>query len=233
MIKLSKKTLAILIIVVLSPVLVPLLFLAGSALMAGVYWLFGYYVNIPGWRMGQIAAEKESVEECELLRKTWYFGGFDSGDMHRSECIHTYASLTLDPTACELLLPSDYGWSCLGEVSGKLFEEEPCSYSSVRDRVYCNKHFSEGELALDHPQMENCDLYTRKDLREWCHYQRTFAQKNIYECGDITNPVVYDDCQYSYALKSDDINLCSPILDPSRRSFCEFRVKMALKYSAK
>jgi len=97
MIKLSKKTLAILIIVVLSPVLVPLLFLAGSALMAGVYWLFGYYVNIPGWRMGQIAAEKESVEECELLRKTWYFGGFDSGDMHRSECIHTYASSTQPP----------------------------------------------------------------------------------------------------------------------------------------
>ena len=233
MIKLSKKTLAILIIVVLSPVLVPLLFLAGSALMAGIYWSFGYYVNMPGWKMGQIAAEKESVEECELLRKTWYFGGFDSGDMHRSECIHTYASLTLDPTACELLLPSDYGWSCLGAVEEKLFVGDPCYYSPVRDDVYCNKNYSEGELTIEHPQMDNCSLYQRNDLREWCHYERTLTSKDVHECDSITHPVVYDNCEYSHALKLKDLSFCSPIKDPSRRSFCEFRVKMAVKYSGK
>ncbi|HIH22618.1 TPA: hypothetical protein HA238_02735 [Candidatus Micrarchaeota archaeon] len=195
--------------------------------------VMGYPVDISPSELAEtIVSENGDPLKCRKLQQTVPTMG-PSLTEQRMSCFFKLAQLTRDPAICEYLLPSDYGWSCLGEVSGKLFEEEPCSYSSVRDRVYCNKHFSEGELALDHPQMENCDLYTRKDLREWCHYQRTFAQKNIYECGDITNPVVYDDCQYSYALKSDDINLCSPILDPSRRSFCEFRVKMALKYSAK
>src|SRR3989338_40717 len=233
MIKFSKKTLAILIIVVLSPVLVPLLFLAGSALMAGIYWSFGYYVNIPGWKMGQIAAEKESVEECELLRKTWYFGGFDSGDMHRSECIHTYASLTLDPLACELLLPSDYGLSCLGEVASSLFNGKPCRYSEPQDNLYCNKNFSEGELTIDHPQVDNCDLYNRSDLKDWCHFERTKRFKEIYECNFVKHEIVKDYCEYNYALKMRDPSLCSPIKAPSRRSFCEFRVKMAVEYSGK
>ena len=215
MIKFSKKTLAILIIVVLSPVLVPLLFLAGSALMAGIYWSFGYYVNMPGWKMGQIAAEKESVEECELLRKTWYFGGFDSGDMHRSECIHTYASLTLDPLACELLLPSDYGWSCLGASS----EKKPCLFD-FKDPPEIRGN---GIIAPMSQCINGDNIITNNTC---CKIARIAFYEENTNCSSLDAPQNFiDQCHNELAVKLGDGKECKLIKNDNIRIGCEIRVK--------
>ena len=198
-----------------------------------ILWILGYeFSEGPDVLAEKLINEKRPAKDCFLYR-TLDLGPRPTTYELQMECVYEYASLTLDPTACELLLPSDYGWSCLGAVEEKLFLGDPCYYSPVRDDVYCNKNYSEGELTIEHPQMDNCSLYQRNDLREWCHYERTLTSKDVHECDSITHPVVYDNCEYSHALKLKDLSFCSPIKDPSRRSFCEFRVKMAVKYSGK
>ena len=228
MIKFSKKTLAILIIVVLSPVLVPLLFLAGSALMAGIYWSFGYYVNIPGWKMGQIAAEKESVEECELLRKTWYFGGFDSGDMHRSECIHTYASLTLDPTACELLMPSEYGFSCIGAAEGA---QRLCSIDYGR-KVGWGSYLDDTRKEAS---IEDCLAGNIKDKigKRCCHISMIANIRDFNDCSQLSeDKTFFDECIHQLALKNGDAGICKSIIDSRSRVACSLRAKYKFALSS-
>ena len=221
-----RKILLIFVGIVLTP-----LFLYAS--YGAILWILGYeFSDGPDVLAEKLINEKRPAKDCFLYR-TLDLGPRPTTYELQMECVYDYASLTLDPTACELLLPSDYGWSCLGAVEEKLFLGDPCYYSPVRDDVYCNKNYSEGELTIEHPQMDNCSLYQRNDLREWCHYERTLTSKDVHECDSITHPVVYDNCEYSHALKLKDLSFCSPIKDPSRRSFCEFRVKMAVKYSGK
>ena len=221
-----RKILLIFVGIVLTP-----LFLYAS--YGAILWILGYeFSDGPDVLAEKLINEKRPAKDCFLYR-TLDLGPRPTTYELQMECVYEYASLTLDPTACELLLPSDYGWSCLGEVASSLFNGKPCRYSEPQDNLYCNKNFSEGELTIDHPQVDNCDLYNRSDLKDWCHFERTKRFKEIYECNFVKHEIVKDYCEYNYALKMRDPSLCSPIKDPSRRSFCEFRGKIAVKYSGK
>ena len=120
----------------------------------------GYYVDNTGGEIGRLAAGKRMFL---CVKKSLFIHIFGPSTVsRRRECVYTYASLTKDPSACELLMPSDYGFSCLGEVEGKLFSGEPCYYSAVRKDVYCNTKYSEGELSIDNPQIENVVITNAK-----------------------------------------------------------------------
>ncbi|MBU0458068.1 hypothetical protein KJ652_06565 [Patescibacteria group bacterium] len=172
--------------------------------------------------------EGKSANNC--LKIIRFFPNYPPLGVIQSGCIHEYASLTKDPSACELLLPSSYGWSCLGAVEEKLFLGDPCYYSTVRNRVYCNRKYSEGELTIEDPQMNNCSSYERNDLREWCHFERTARIAYAHECDQITHPVVYDNCEYNYAIKMKDIKYCSAIKEPERQNMCKVYLEMVEKY---
>jgi len=198
-----------------------------------VYVYPRYYI-LDGSRTGtdiaeEILANKRSPTECSHVLDFDPFPS-PSADEQSRLCVYMYAKLTQDPSACELLLPSEYGWSCLGEISGAVFEGKPCRFSSVRDDVYCNKNFSEGELTIEHPQIENCLLYKRKDLQEWCHFERTAKLKETHECSVISHLIVRDYCEYNYAIKMRDPHLCSAVKDEKRRDFCTTYVSLSVKY---
>ena len=215
-------------------------FVKGSFLLillasfAGYIWIsvFGWhrpYINWMPWELADyLVKHQRSYRECDDL--IWFEIMSPTEADQRAGCIYEYAKLTQDPSACELLLPSDYGWSCLGEISGAVFEGKPCRYSSVSDDVYCNKSFSEGELTIEHPQMENCSLYKRNDLREWCYFERTAQLKETHECNAISHPIVHDYCEYNYAIKMRDPLLCSAVKDKKRQDFCTTYVSLSVKY---
>ena len=153
-----------------------------------------------------------------------------TGELRRL-CVYKVAKFSQDPSACELLLPSDYGWSCLGAVEEKLFSGRLCTRSGALDHpvVYCNRE-SEGELTIDRPQIEDCSQYKRKDLREWCYDARTELLDGAHDCQNITRDVVRDFCEYNYAIKMKDPLLCSSVKDGKRREFCMTYVSLSVKY---
>ena len=212
-------------IVAIPVILVLLLLGRGIALQ-----MMGYPVDIPPSDLAEaIAAEGGDPLLCRRLQQTVPTMG-PSLTEKRMLCFYLLAQRLKDPSVCELLMPSEYGWSCLGEVHQKIFKEIPCWYSTVNDRTFCNEFYSEGELTIEHPQMKDCSVYLRKDLREWCHYERTTRMKGVHDCDQITHPVVYDNCGYSYALKERDPALCAPIKDEKRRDFCTLYVELSVKY---
>ncbi|HLC66945.1 MAG TPA: hypothetical protein VJK52_04870 [Candidatus Nanoarchaeia archaeon] len=194
--------------------------------------VFGYFPGNPGWEVAEIAVSKgKGVEECKQILGVPWIGMGPSTSEQRRDCILEYAKLSKDPFVCELLMPSEYGFSCLGEVEGKLFAGEPCYYSAVRKDVYCNSKYSEGELTIDNPQIEKCSNYQRKDLQEWCYLERTKRLNGIRDCDSIEKySVLKDDCEFFNALKEKDSKLCASIQDSKRRNYCVLRVDVAIKY---
>lgn len=154
---------------------------------------------------------------------------YPTESQHQTGCVSQVAFLKKDPSACELLMPSDYAWDCLGSVENQLYKGITCVYNKGSDDVYCNQFYSEGEIELKNPQIENCSLYQRKDLREWCHLERT-KRLEAYECSSISNEVMHDYCHLQYAIKRGGVEFCAASLKDDRRAFCEERVRMSTRY---
>ena len=202
-------------------------------LVAAVAWvpLFGPhrpYVNWAPWDLAEYLAErKRPAREC--LDLIWFEILSPTAAEQRQLCIYTYASLTKDPTACELLLPSDYGWSCFGGISGPLFSGRPCILFDDGE-LYCNEIFGEGELRMQNPNFTNCGTYGRTDVKDACHLERTANLPSIHECNLISNVVMYDRCEFEYSIKEKSPSLCEVIKNDNRRSYCQFYVQMVVKY---
>ncbi|MBU1956904.1 hypothetical protein KJ680_00700 [bacterium] len=79
--------------------------------------LVGYKVNNDSGEVAEIAAREGNIELCDKIINYGIFG--PPSDESRMHCVYRYASLTKDPSACDLLMPSSYGWSCLGAARKK------------------------------------------------------------------------------------------------------------------
>ena len=186
------------------------------------------YINWNPYTLAQhIVNEGRSPDECWNLVVLDPFGPQPA--QLRAGCVYQVAMLTLNPSVCELLLPSDYGLECLSTVGGKLFSGQPCYFTS-RNEVYCNRNSPEGEVLLTKPEIGNCATYQRKDLREWCWGTRTWWLPGIHECGYINHPIVRYECEEGYAFKEKDASFCSAIQNEERKQYCEIRVSTWLKY---
>lgn len=218
---LAKKRLALIgLVIVFLPVWLPLTLRA-----------LGFYVNEPGWWVAERLVEKsQGVEKCKkTLIMPWYIFS-PSGSDQRDTCIYTYAELTRNPSICELLLPREYGLACLSTTWGKIMGDLPCVKVDGKNWVSCDQQGGNDPIRVDNPQIESCNLYTRNDLREWCHYSRSAYLKDMYECMEIETTLVRDDCEMSYAFKQKDSSLCSAVQDEKRRQYCEIRINTWLQY---
>lgn len=189
----------------------------------------GYEFELPEVLADKIVRENKPAEDCYSLL-TWDLGPRPPLSDLQHRCIREVAVLRKDPITCELMIPNEYGLACLSEVGGLLSGDIPCGGTYGRNEVYCNQAYSEGELLIQNPKIENCILYERNDLREWCHYKRTRTMKNIYECNQIKRISVYDECEEAYAFKQKDPSLCESVKDEKRKKYCEIRINTWLKY---
>jgi hypothetical protein len=204
------------------------LLVLGAATWLRVFGPHRPYIDRDPVELAEYLVEHQrSPKECWDLVVLDFFGPQPA--TQRASCIFHVAQLTLDPSVCEYLLPSEHALACLSEVGGTIFEGHPCT-NIVSDGVYCNKTFSEGELTIEHAQIQNCSLYKRNDLQEWCMSLRTRELSNVHECQAILNPVIHDECEEGYAFKQKDPSLCAAVKDEKRRTYCEIRINAWLKY---
>ncbi len=186
-----KKVLLALIILVLVPLWVPIVLDAA-----------GFYVNIPGWKIAETAAEKHDVRICKKIwimpwREIFSPSSFDQMET----CIHEYARITKDPTICNLLMPSEYGLACISNLWLQAAPGEGCGWNVKDDTIYECRHGND-ELLL---QSKNC---------------KTFAK----------NPKQFSACIESFAERNHDLEQCKEIPDQFIRTFCETKIEAWFKY---
>lgn len=194
--------------------------------------ILGYFPNETGGPVAEkLVEQKRPPSDCEKIINILPEPFSPTVQEQRATCLYDYADLTHDIRACEFLLPSDYGWDCVGMIKGEIFPEA-CFFSEVTKDLYCNAEYSEGELTIKNPQLKNCAIYQRQDLRDWCHFKRTFNSDKVNECDAIQADFMKDRCQYSIALKKDNTDLCKLISDKKRRDFCVTHINLWLKYAS-
>ena len=128
---------------------------------------------------------------------------------------------------CEAMLPSDYGWSCIGTVTSRLYKY-PCSYYSS-GHIYCNETYSSRERTIEPAQIEDCSLYEDQEVRGTCHWART-REKGVYECSQIENEMLHDRCQFDFASMQKDSSVCVTISDTKKREHCEYVATLRKEY---
>ena len=194
--------------------------------LAAVYVWPGYYVLGVSRNGSDIAEDIIRREKgAETCKRILDFDPFPSpsAEEQTSLCIHEYAKLTKDPSACELLLPGEYGWDCLGTVASLLNTGSGCS-SYASGEILCASGVKGRSVGVD-----DCKLYHGKDLQFWCYIERTRTLEGVNDCQKISDeyPLVKDECSRWYAYKKKDPSLCSLVRDDKLRKICELKIKYA------
>ena len=97
---------------------------------------------------------------------------------HRRSCIFEVARMSKDSTTCKLLLPSEYGISCIGETVTQLYSENPGM--GFFDYELCGHVFDE--------PLKN----------DWCTYSKVHLDVNPALCEEIDNEILRTSCTMKF-----------------------------------
>jgi hypothetical protein len=182
---------------------------------------FGYFPGGHFPTIAKYAAERGDVSLChKIIALPWPTIGGPSVADARLSCIHDYASLTKDPAVCELLMPSEYGWACVGAA----MEREPCVFVADAARTVKGQGIvTTYDACLTGPPVTKnhvCCAMARVVFEE---------ENNVDDCSAFPTNSLRDQCHREMAIKEADISSCALIMNTNIRSACEVQVR-ALKY---
>lgn len=206
---------------------VPVAVVGGMFAIIDVELWLGYF---PGgtYHLAETAASQRNVTLCrKILDVPWNFilgFGPPAGQM-RADCIHEYATLTKDPSACKLLMPSAYGLDCVGEAEK---HDLPCNTN-------VNPPYSVFWMEDGSEHFQNLRECMRLDPsrsalgNQCCQVAQVAFLKNHDDCSPLAgNPPVHDRCLYELAWKLRDARYCDGITNANARAACDIQTK-ALK----
>src|SRR3989338_2790092 len=198
-------------IVAIPVILVLLLLGRGIALQ-----MMGYPVDIPPSDLAEaIASEGGDPLLCRRLQQTVPTMG-PSLTEKRMLCFYLLAQKLKDPSVCELLMPSENGFSCIGTARVK----EPCGFGYYANpRVQGNGIIATLEECISGPPEIRANAC--------CAIAKVKYTDDHNDCSVLIDATreLQDQCHHELALKSRDISECSSIQNINVRSSCEIHVK--------
>ena len=185
--------------------------------------LIGYKVDASGGILGRKAAQENNVDMCNHIIVYRSIFGPPSAQ-RRADCVRVYAERRKDPSACELLMPSSYGLSCVGAAELHL----PCDVTSIPYSVYWKDGDSEQTVHL-----KNClqpNLRRSALGNQCCEVAKVAFLKNENDCSGVKdNTPIYDHCLYSLAWKERDPAYCSGIVNENAHAACDIQTRALQK----
>jgi hypothetical protein len=197
-------------VIILSPIIIVL---GRSTLLQ----LAGYDVDKDPKDLAQeIYDEGDSVSRCINLQWSLPTMG-PTLDDQRSRCVLEYADIAKDPKACQLIMPSNYGLTCVGYAE----DPHPCSY--VHDDI-----FWEDNGVKEKTNMENCAKDEQKSFTgaACCLIANISRNENENDCSSlVSDERLFNQCVYMLAFKKRDPSLCGQISKRRTKDACEVMTK--------
>jgi hypothetical protein len=203
------------VLVILSPVI-------AVVIRMSFLLLAGYDVDKDPKDLAQeIFEEGGSVTRCMHLQ--WSLPGMGPTlEQQRHRCVLEYADIAKDPSACELLMPSSYGWSCLGVSQ---ISADSCSIDFKKTVSWPidalnNKWETESFSKCLHSDTGN----TTRD--SCCYLLRLTSDPAISDCSRFNNDENFMNlCLSQLALKEGNEILCKEITDRNKRAICVMQAR--------
>lgn len=201
-----------------------LLIIGAVAFAPVVYWMgaytflmiIGYHPDAIGIELAPLLVERgKGVEECTQIIHPIPHPFSPSAREQQASCIHRYASLKKDPSACNLLMPSDYGWSCLGAA------EEPnqrwCWFDFGKDPAIVGR----GAISIAMTECKN-NPYSMRDNR-CCELATALYINHEQHCKAFEQgpQQLHDQCLELLANRERNMNYCSFITSANVKAACE------------
>ena len=114
------------------------------------------------------------------------FPNYPPVGMLQEGCIYEFASLSKNASACKILVPSEYGLGCIGNIWGAFTNTTNCHWYE-ENSVRC----FEGEELV--PRVTICDAAS-ENLPDECWHRIAFKKKDTEFCSEITNPTLQSVC---------------------------------------
>jgi len=194
--------------------------------LIGAAWgpVFGWhrpYVNWAPWDLAQYLADN-GRDPRECLDLIFIEIMSPSQAEQQALCVFEYAKITKDPSACELLMPSSYGWSCLGVAQAT---RDECSIDYAKEVSWV----IEGtENDWKTASFNTCiNTRTSDDQQNSCCYiLQLTSDPNINDCSQFAEHKNYLDlCNSQLALKTKNPSLCGDITDSNKKAICEVQAR--------
>lgn len=183
-----------------------------------IFGILGYPIDIaPDVLATKIVREKLSPKLCNKLRQSLPSMG-PSVVEKRGMCIAGVAALAKDPSACELLMPSSYGLSCVGGAS-----RSPICGINPGFEV----QWHEGDK-IKRSSLKDCQKKDNRSTRgdECCIVATVSAIRTFNNCSSLANDApVYNDCLQELSFKNHDPTTCEGISEPNLKVACIVRAK--------
>lgn len=209
----SIKILGIIILIILSPII--LIFSIGILRMS-YFLVMRYPFDMTGGELAvKITNKGWDPAICHQLRQTLPDLGPTISEQ-RATCIYDVAAMRKDPYVCELMMPSSYGWSCVGAAQKK---ESPCVFGS-----YAKPQVRGNGIEATLQECINGPSNTRSNA--CCLMAKLKYTDEIQDCsifGDAKE--MNDQCHHETAFKTKDQSDCALIQDNNTRAVCEVQVR--------
>ncbi len=193
----------------------------GISVILVVSWFqkYGWHRHYFNWYPTELAEHlvknDRSASECFYL--LWFqIMGPQEGEA-RAWCVYEYAKLKKDPSACELLMPSSYGLSCVGAATNN-------------DRCFMGSENTVAGNGINVP-IAAC-INGPKSIRSnaCCTIALVASVLSFNDCSSLSSiQEFYDECQYRLAFKNHDPTACKSISDPNMETGCTVATKALRK----
>ncbi len=184
-----------------------------------VMMLLGYKVNTLSDELARKLVDGQKSPQACMKIINYGLLGPSSGES-RAHCVKRYAEYAKDPSACELLMPSSYGLSCVG---GAIEARRTCNV--MTDTVSWwedEKNDVVGRVTLASCQADDASGTEKRN--QCCLIARVTRVRSENDCSSLSSDkALHDECLAAQAFKNRDVSTCQEIQDINLRSACAVR----------
>ncbi|OIO53201.1 hypothetical protein AUJ46_05665 [Candidatus Peregrinibacteria bacterium CG1_02_54_53] len=186
----------------------------------GALWILGYEVTNDAQKIAALIVEnQEDPQECFDIRFFSNVFGPTVASVQNT-CVYEYASLTQDPSACELLMPGEYGFSCIGAAETR---ERTCTIAFNRI-VEWGSYLNGTHQRATIDECRNGNI-TSAIGKKCCIVSKIANLRDFNDCSSLSGEKnIYEDCLTELALKLGNPVICDSIEEPGKTA-CILRAK--------
>lgn len=202
------------------PIILPVLFIGLVLAVRIGYEILGYHAwEYRAEKIADLAIAMDDPSQCGKIRVFFAFPRTTFEEVQY--CTYTVAKLTKNPSVCELLMPSSYGFSCIGAANDT---PRQCTIGFGRI-VEWGSYLDDTHQQATLPECISNTIQSELG-KQCCIISKAANLQGFDDCSSFErDPPMHNLCLSELALKLGEPDVCTPINEEKMEVACVLRAK--------